>query len=257
MPQRVVIVTGASQGIGAAIARRLAQDGFRVALVARHAANLERVAQGIKEAGGTAFVALADVTNRAEIFRVVDQTVAHFGDLHVMINNAGVAPTNPIDVVTEAELTTVMRVNVGGTLWGIQAAHAAFQKLGHPGKIINATSQAGVVGNPSLATYSASKFAVRGITQTAAREFAAEGTTVNAFAPGIVATPMMEGIAQKLAQQAGADPAAGLAPYADHVALKRLATPADVANAVAFLTGPDSDYITGQTLEVDGGMQFH
>lgn len=257
MANKVALVTGAGQGIGEAIALRLAKDGFKVGLVARHAANLEKVKKEIEDAGGAALVTVADVAHREEIFKAVDETVAHFGDLNVMVNNAGVAPTTPIDEVTEDDLSYVYSINVGGTIWGIQAAHAAFKKLGHPGKIINATSQAGVVGNPNLTVYSSSKFAIRGITQVVARELAEEGTTVNAFAPGIVETPMMFDIAHKVAQNAGKDDEWGMQTFAKDIALKRLSKPSDVANAVAFLAGPDSDYITGQTLEVDGGMQFH
>ena len=257
MTKKVAMVTGAGQGIGEAIALRLAKDGFAVALVARRANKLEDVKQKIEQAGGEALVVAADVAKREEIFAAVEKTVEHFGDFNDMINNAGVAPTTPIDTITEDDIDYVYSVNVAGTIFGIQAAHAAFKQVGHPGKIINATSQAGVVGNPNLTVYSRSKFAIRGITQVVARELAEEGTTVNAFAPGIVKTPMMYDIAHKVGQNAGKDDEWGMQTFAKDIALKRLSEPEDVANAVAFLAGPDSDYITGQTLEVDGGMQFH
>ncbi len=257
MSQKVAMVTGAGQGIGEAIAIRLAKDGFAVALVARHADKLNEVKDKIEAAGGKALVVTADVSKRDKVFKAVDQTIDALGDFNVMVNNAGVAPTTPIDTVTEDDLNYVYSINVNGTIWGIQAAHAAFKKLGHPGKIINATSQAGVVGNPNLTAYSSSKFAIRGITQVVARELAEEGTTVNAFAPGIVKTPMMFDIAHQVGQNAGKSDEWGMQTFAKDIALKRLSEPEDVANAVAFLAGPDSDYITGQTLEVDGGMQFH
>lgn len=239
MTKKVAMVTGAGQGIGEAIALRLAKDGFAVALVARRANKLEDVKQKIEQAGGEALVVAADVAKREEIFAAVEKTVEHFGDFNVMINNAGVAPTTPIDTITEDDIDYVYSVNVAGTIFGIQ------------------TSQAGVVGNPNLTVYSSSKFAIRGITQVVARELAEEGTTVNAFAPGIVKTPMMYDIAHKVGQNAGKDDEWGMQTFAKDIALKRLSEPEDVANAVAFLAGPDSDYITGQTLEVDGGMQFH
>lgn len=254
---KVAMVTGASQGIGEAIALRLAKDGFAVALVALHQDKLDLVKEKIEAAGGKAVSIVADVSKRPEVFAAVDKAVAELGDLNVLVNNAGVAPTTPIDEVTEEEINFVYSINVAGTIYGIQAAHATFKKLGHPGKIINATSQAGVVGNPNLTVYSSSKFAIRGITQVVARELAEEGTTVNAFAPGIVKTPMMYDIAHKVAVNAGKDDEWGMQTFAKDIALKRLSEPEDVANAVAFLAGPDSDYITGQTLEVDGGMQFH
>ena len=248
---KVALVTGAGQGIGKAIAERLAKDGFSVVVVARHMKKKKKVVEGIKANGGEAFA------KRDEVFAAVDQAVEHYGDFNVMVNNAGVAPTTPIDTVTPEDLQKVYSINVGGTIWGVQAAHAAFKKLGHPGKIINATSQAGVVGNPNLTVYSSSKFAIRGITQVTARELAEEGTTVNAYAPGIVKTPMMMDIAHQVGKNAGKSDEWGMQTFAKDIALKRLSEPEDVANAVAFLAGPDSDYITGQTLEVDGGMQFH
>ena len=120
------MVTGAGQGIGEAIALRLARDGFAVALVARRANKLEDVKQKIEQAGGEALVVAADVAKREEIFAAVEKTVEHFGDFNVMINNAGVAPTTPIDTITEDDIDYVYSVNVAGTIVGIQSAHAAF-----------------------------------------------------------------------------------------------------------------------------------
>lgn len=178
-------------------------------------------------------------------------------ELDVLVNNAGLGPTTPIDTITPEQFDKVYHVNVGGVLWGIQAATEAFKKLGHGGKIINATSQAGVVGNPNLALYSGTKFAVRGITQVAARDLADFGITVNAYAPGIVRTPMMMDIAHEVGQNAGKDDEWGMQQFAKDITLKRLSEPEDVAAAVSFLAGPDSNYVTGQTIIVDGGMQFH
>lgn len=203
---KVALVTGAGQGIGAAIATRLANDGFAVAVADMNTETANKVAEKINSNGGRAL---------------------------------------PIVV------------NVGGVLWGIQAATEAFKKLGHGGKIINATSQAGVVGNPNLALYSGTKFAVRGITQVAARDLADFGITVNAYAPGIVRTPMMMDIAHEVGQNAGKDDEWGMQQFAKDITLKRLSEPEDVAAAVSFLAGPDSNYVTGQTIIVDGGMQFH
>ncbi len=204
MSKKVALVTGAGQGIGEAIAKRLAKDGFAVALVARHADALEKVKQEIEAEGGQALVVTADVAKRDEVFAAVEKTVAELGDFNVIVNNAGVAPTTPIDTVTPEDLDYVYSINIGGVIWGPKRPTPP-SKLGHPGKIINATSQAGVVGNPNLTVYSSSKFAIRGITQVTARELAEEGTTVNAFAPGIVKTPMMYDIAHKVGQNAGKD----------------------------------------------------
>lgn len=254
----VAFITGAGQGIGEAIAKRLADDGIKVAIVGRTLSKVERVADEINAVHpGFALPVQADVANREEVFAGVKETIDEFGDLTVMINNAGVAPTTPILEVDEETLRWAQDINVNGTVWGIQAATEAFRDLGHGGKIINATSQAGVQGNPNLTVYGSTKFAIRGITQTTAKELAEFGITVNAFAPGIVKTPMMYDIAHEVAQNAGKDDDWGMAQFSEGIALGRLSTAEDVAAGVAFLAGPDSNYMTGQTLIVDGGMVFH
>ena len=254
----VAFITGAGQGIGEAIAKRLADDGFKVAVVGRTLSKVERVANEINAVHPDAALAVAaDVAKRDEVFAGVEKTVAHFGDLTVMINNAGVAPTTPIMEVDEETMRWTFDTNINGTVWGTQAAVEAFKKAGHGGKIINATSQAGVEGNPDLTVYGATKFAIRGITQTTAKELAPLGITVNAFAPGIVKTPMMFDIAHEVGQNAGKDDEWGMAQFSVGIALGRLSEPEEVASAVAFLAGKDSNYITGQTLVVDGGMVFH
>lgn len=257
MAKKVALITGGSQGIGKAIAQRLISDGFAVAIVAINQEKLKQAADELKTNGGEVLTISANVADRQAMFEAVQKTIKHFGDFNVMVNNAGIAPTTPIETITSEQFRDVYRINVGGTLWGIQAAQQAFKQLGHGGKIINATSQAGVVGNPELALYSGSKFAIRGMTQTAARDLASEKITVNAYAPGIVKTPMMYDVAHQVGQNAGKSDEWGMQTFAENIALKRLSTPEDVANVVSFLAGPDSDYITGQTIVVDGGMQFH
>ena len=252
---KVAIVTGAGQGIGFAIAKRLHEDGFKVGILDYNAETAQKAVDAISSEDTIAVV--ANVAKRDEVFAAFDKVVEAFGDLHVVINNAGVAPTTPLDTITEEQFQNVFDINVGGTIWGAQAAHKHFKVLGQGGKIINATSQAGVVGNPNLTVYGSSKFAIRGITQTLARDLADEGITVNAYAPGIVKTPMMFDIAHQVGKNAGKDDEWGMQTFAKGIALKRLSKPEDVANAVSFLAGKDSDYITGQTLIVDGGMQFH
>lgn len=200
---------------------------------------------------------MVNVAERDNVFEAVRTTIQELGGLDVLVNNASLGPTTPIDTITPEQFDKVYHVNVGGVLWGIQAATEAFKKLGHGGKTINATSQAGVVGNPNLALYSGTKFAVRGITQVAARDLADFGITVNAYAPGTVRTPMMMDIAHEVGQNAGKDDEWGMQQFAKDITLKRLSEPEDVAAAVSFLAGPDSNYVTGQTIIVDGGMQFH
>lgn len=258
MTKRVALVTGGSQGIGKAIAERLLKDGFNVAIAALNAEKLEAVKEELEQKyDGEVLPVVADVADRDAVFNAVQTTMDHFGEFNVIVNNAGLGPTTPVDTITPEQFQKVYAVNVGGVLWGIQAAHKAFKTLGHGGKIINATSQAGVVGNPNLALYSGTKFAIRGITQTTAQDLAEENITVNAFAPGIVKTPMMYDIAHQVGQNAGKSDEWGMQTFAKNIALKRLSEPEDVAAAVSFLAGPDSDYVTGQTIIVDGGMQFH
>lgn len=257
MTQKVAYVTGAAQGIGAAIVRRLVKDGFAVGVADLNIEKATEFTDEINNNGGKALPLKVNVADRDEVFASVQKLTDEFGDLNVVVNNAGIAPTTPIETVTEDIFQKTYSINVGGTIWGMQAALEAFEKLGHGGKIINATSQAGVVGNPELMVYSSSKFAVRGATQIAARELAEKNITVNAYAPGIVNTPMMRDIALSVAENAGEPEEYGWAQFTDGIALKRLSEPEDVANAVSFLAGPDSDYITGQTIIVDGGMQFH
>lgn len=254
---KVALVTGAGQGIGAAIATRLANDGFAVAMADMNTETANKVDEKNNSNGGRALPIVVNVAERDNVFEAVRTTIQELGGLDVLVNNAGLGPTTPIDTITPEQFDKVYHVNVGGVLWGIQAATEAFKKLGHGGKIINATSQAGVVGNPNLALYSGTKFAVRGITQVAARDLADFGITVNAYAPGIVRTPIMMDIAHEVGQNAGKDDEWGMQQFAKDITLKRLSEPEDVAAAVSFLAGPDSNYVTGQTIIVDGGMQFH
>lgn len=242
---KVALVTGAGQGIGAAIATRLANDGFAVAVADMNTETANKVAEKINSNGGRALPIVVNVAERDNVFEAVRTTIQELGGLDVLVNNAGLGPTTPIDTITPEQFDKVYHVNVGGVLWGIQAATEAFKKLGHGGKIINATSQAGVVGNPNLALYSGTKFAVRGITQVAARDLADFGITVNAYAPGIVRTPMMMDIAHEVGQNAGKDDEWGMQQFAKDITLKRLSEPEDVAAAVSFLAGPDSNYVTG------------
>ncbi|WP_176084450.1 (S)-acetoin forming diacetyl reductase [Martelella sp. HB161492] len=263
MNGKVAIVTGAGQGIGRAIATRLARDGFAIGCLDFNLDTAKETASQISAAGGKAMAVKVDVADREQVFKAVDSVVEAYGRLDVMINNAGLGPTTPIEDITPEIYHKVFDVNVGGTYWGIQAAVKHFKKRKPSkkgevvGKIISASSQAGQVGNPDLAVYGATKFAIRGITQTAAKDLAPLGITANAYCPGIVRTPMMEGIAQKVADENGKSLEWGLEQWAKNVLLGRVSEPEDVAACVAFLSGPDSDYITGQAMIVDGGMVFN
>jgi meso-butanediol dehydrogenase / (S,S)-butanediol dehydrogenase / diacetyl reductase len=261
--RKVAVVTGAGQGIGRAIAIRLAKDGFAIGCLDFNAVTAKDCAKQITGGGGEALAVKVDVAQRDQVFQAVDEVVTRFGRLDVMINNAGLGPVTPIEDITPEIYRKVFDVNVGGTYWGIQAAVKHFKtckpaKTGEIiGKIINASSQAGQVGNPDLAVYGATKFAIRGITQTAAKDLAKLGITVNAYCPGIVRTPMMEGIAGKVAKENGKSLEWGLEQWAKTVLLGRISEPEDVAACVSYLAGPGSDYMTGQALIIDGGMVFN
>lgn len=254
---KVAFITGAGQGIGEAIAGRLAEDGFAIAIADMNTKAADAVANRIEAAGGKAYSVEVDVAQRDSVFAAVEKAAKELGGLDVVINNAGIAPATPIEDITPDAYRRVFDINVGGMIWGIQAAVKMFKELGHGGKIINAASQAGHVGNPELAVYSGSKFAVRGITQTAARDLAKLGITVNAYCPGIVNTPMMQKVAQEVADNAGQPFDWGMQQFAKNITLGRISEPSDVAALVSYLAGPDSDYMTGQSVLIDGGMVFN
>ena len=254
--KKVALVTGAGQGIGKAIALRLVQDGFAVAIADYNDATAQAVADEINQHGGQALAVKVDVSKRDQVFAAVEQARKGLGGFDVIVNNAGVAPSTPIEEIREDVIDKVYNINVKGVIWGIQAAVEAFKKEGHGGKIINACSQAGHVGNPELAVYSSSKFAVRGLTQTAARDLAHLGITVNGSCPGSVKTPMWAEIDRQVSEAAGKPLGYGTQEFAKRITLGRLSEPEDVAACVSYLAGPDSNYMTGQSLLIDGGMVF-
>jgi meso-butanediol dehydrogenase/(S,S)-butanediol dehydrogenase/diacetyl reductase len=256
MKTKVALVTGSGQGIGRAIALRLAKDGFAVAVADFNSQTARQVADEIVALGGKALAVTVDVSDRDRVFAAVEQARKELGGFDVIVNNAGIAPTTLIEEITPEIVDKVYAINVKGVIWGIQAAVKAFKAEGHGGKIINACSQAGHVGNPELAIYSSSKFAVRGLTQTAARDLAPAGITVNGYCPGIVKTPMWEAIDRQISSAAGQPAGYGTAEFAKRITLGRLSEPEDVSACVSFLAGPDSDYMTGQSLLIDGGMVF-
>lgn len=151
---KVAVVTGGAQGIGYQIAKRLFSDGFKLAIVDFNGEGANQAAHALSQDDSKVIAIKADVSNRDDVFNAMNQTVEHFGDLHVLVSNAGLGPMTPIDSITPEDFDKVYGVNVKGVLWGIQAAHAQFKQLGHGGKIINATSQAGVEGNAGLSLYS-------------------------------------------------------------------------------------------------------
>ncbi|GAA2552157.1 meso-butanediol dehydrogenase/(S,S)-butanediol dehydrogenase/diacetyl reductase [Neomicrococcus aestuarii] len=257
---KVAMVTGAAQGIGRGIALKLAADGFDIA-VADMAFQEEKgrgVVAEIEALGRKAIFVSADVSKREEVAAAVDKAAAELGSFDVMVNNAGiVGQVAPIAEITEESMQKVFAVNVNSVLWGIQAAAAKFIELGKKGRIISAASIAAIKGFPILAPYTASKFAVRGITQVASQELAVHGITVNAYAPGIVGTSLWEDLDKKLAAITGKPVGQNLKENVDSISLGRIETPEDVAGVVSFFASPNAEYVTGQVLLVDGGMLYN
>ncbi|AQT78546.1 diacetyl reductase [Mycolicibacterium litorale] len=261
LDSKVALVTGAARGIGRGIALRLARDGADIALVDVRAEGLDDVAAEIAEIGCKTTIFTADVSDRDQVFAAVDHAARGLGGFDIMVNNAGIALVGPIADVTPEEAARVWAINVNGVLWGIQAAAAKFKELGNKdqgkiSKIINASSIAGHDGFAMLGVYSASKFAVRALTQAAAKEHAADGITVNAYCPGVVGTDMWVEIDQRFAELTGAAEGETYDKFVGGIALGRAETPDDVAGFVSYLAGPDADYMTGQSGLIDGGLVY-
>ncbi|AEF42659.1 acetoin reductase [Hoyosella subflava] len=253
---KVALVTGGGRGIGRAIALRLADDGAAIALVDTNEQNMEAVAAEIRERGRKATTFQADVSSRQQVYDAVDHAESALGGFDIMVNNAGIAQVQPLSEVTENEVSTILGVNLEGVLWGIQAAATKFQERKQPGKIINASSIAGHDGFAMLGVYCATKFAVRALTQSAAKEYASDGITVNSYCPGVVGTDMWVEIDERFAELTGAPKGATYEKFVEGIALGRAQTPEDVAGFVSYLAGPDSDYMTGQSPMIDGGLVY-
>jgi len=253
---KVVLVTGAAQGIGRGIALRLAKEGADIALVDLKEEGLTKVKKEVEALGRKAATFTADISQRDQVFAVVDKAEQALGGFDVIVNNAGIAQVKAIEDVRPEDMDRIFRINVDGTMWGIQAAAAKFKARGQKGKIINASSIAGHDGFALLGVYSATKFAVRALTQAAAKEFASSGITVNAYCPGIVGTDMWVEIDERFSEITGAPKGETYKKYVDGIALGRAQTPDDVAALVAFLASDDSDYITGQAILTDGGIVY-
>ena len=251
---RVAIVTGAGRGIGKGIALRLAKDGLDVVVNDINSKNIEQVAKEIESIGQKTLAIVADVSNKGQVYEMVDQVVKKFGRLDVMVANAGISFVKPFIEVTVEEWDRVFNVNSKGVFLCDQAAAKQMIKQ-KSGKIINCSSIAGVQGTTNLlSTYSASKFAVRGFSQVLSRELAEYGITVNVYCPGVVGTEMWDLIDEEMGPYMGLPKGEALKHYSKGIPLGRVETPEDVAGTVSFLASPDSDYMTGQAIVIDGGL---
>jgi 3-oxoacyl-[acyl-carrier protein] reductase len=246
LAEQVALVTGASRGIGRAIAVRLAANGARVYVnfVRDAAAGADTVKQ-IRAAGGVAEVVQFDVADAAAASSAIQDMVKSTGALHVLVNNAGMAIDNLVLRLKPEEWDAVMAVNLRGTFNCTRAAARTMIRA-HYGRIINLSSVIAQMGNAGQAAYAAAKAGIIGFTKAAAREMASRNITVNAVAPGYIETELT-GVLTETVRQA----------ILENIPLGRLGHPQDVANLVCFLASDAAAYITGQTLTVDGGMVMH
>jgi meso-butanediol dehydrogenase/(S,S)-butanediol dehydrogenase/diacetyl reductase len=252
MVGRTVVVTGGGSGIGAGISRGMALEGANVAVADLNLEAAQKVADEIIAAGGKAIATHVDVSVRETVSAGIAATVSAFGRLDAYFNNAGMNQPMPFLDITESNFELIMRINALGVLIGTQEAAKQFLAQGTPGKVINTASIAGRTGFPKFAPYSAAKAAVISLTQAAARDLAVHGITVNAFAPGVVETPLWIKLDADLAKMGAAD--AGFDSMAADILLGRAAQPEDIIPTAIFLGSSDSDYITGQVIPIEGGM---
>ena len=255
---KTCIVTGAARGIGKAIGLRLASEGANVVFADIDTKQAEAAAAEATKAGGKAIGADVDVTNREKVRSLVARAASEFGQLNVMFNNAGLNHIQPFLETTEDNWDRIMRVNALGVLIGTQEAAKQMIAQGKGGKIINTASIAGRQGWANVAPYCASKFAVISLTQSAARALASHKITVNGFSPGVVDTPLWKQLDQEHIELGETTrPGEAMENFAAGILLGRVATPDDITGLTLFLASPDSDYITGQVMTVDGGMLLH
>ncbi|WP_377889258.1 3-oxoacyl-[acyl-carrier-protein] reductase [Alkalihalobacillus sp. R86527] len=241
--KKSALVTGGSRGIGRAIALELASQGMNVAVnYAGSEAKANEVVDEIKAAGGNAIAIQANVGNMDEVQGMVKEVISEFGSLEVLVNNAGITRDNLLMRMKEQEWDDVINTNLKGVFNCTKSVTRQMMKQRY-GRIINMASVVGVAGNAGQANYVAAKAGVIGLTKTTAKELASRNITVNALAPGFIETDMTDDLSEEV--KSG---------MKGQIPLGRLGAAQDIAKAVKFLSSDDANYITGQTLHIDGGM---
>jgi 3-oxoacyl-[acyl-carrier protein] reductase len=239
---QVALVTGAARGLGRFIAQTLAAAGAKVACIDVNPDALSETVSLIRDAGGTAEPLACDVTDSSRVNQVVEEVLGKWGALNILVNNAGITRDNMIVRMKDDQWDAVININLRGTFLFTRAAARPMMK-NRQGRIINVASVSGLMGNPGQANYSASKAGVIGLTRTVAKELASRNVTVNAVAPGFIATDMTAALGEEILQE-----------VCKHIPLGRLGEPQDVADAVLFLASEAASFITGHVLTVDGGL---
>jgi 3-oxoacyl-[acyl-carrier protein] reductase len=242
LSDKVAIVTGASRGIGRSIAIALAAQGAKVVASARSVEALEKLTAEIKADGGEALAVVGDVAVEEDAKNLVEQAVATYGRVDILINNAGITRDGLLLRMKSEDWDAVLDTNLKGAFLCIRAA-AKFMSKQRSGRIINISSVVGEMGNAGQANYCASKAGLLGLTKSVARELSRRNVTVNAITPGFIATDMTENMTEKARET-----------MSEQIPLGRLGEAEDVTNAVLFLASDQSSYITGQVLGVNGGM---
>ena len=242
LQDKVAIVTGGSRGIGKAIALRLAAEGAKVVVTATTPEGADKTAAEIRQNGGQAVGFAANVADVKQVEALMKATVEQFGGLHILVNNAGITRDNLVMRMSDEDWNAVIATNLTGTFNCMRAASKIMMKQ-RSGKIINLTSVVALMGNKGQANYCAAKAGVIGLTKSVARELASRNVQINAIAPGFITTDMTAVL-----------PEAAKTAMVQSIPLERMGTPEEVAGVVAFLASADADYLTGQVLNVDGGM---
>ena len=247
---RVALVTGGAQGIGEGISLRLAADGAKVGVLDLNKDAAQAVVDKITAAGGQGLALAADVANAEQVQAAVDELAAHFGGLHILVNNAGVLRDNLLFKMSEDDWTTVMNVHLKGAFLCTKAAQKHMVEAKY-GRVISMSSTS-ATGNRGQANYSTAKAGLQGLTKTLAIELGPFGITANAIAPGFIETAMTKATAERI----GTTIEGMREAVAATVPVRRGGLPADIANTVAFFAGEEAGYVTGQVIYVDGGSEL-